>query len=308
MLSSVLALVIGASLLLGGAELFTENAPGAARALGISVFAVGLLLAGAEPEELFTAAIAAAKGSPGIAFGDAVGSNITITTLALGAAATIAPLRVEASARRLALAALVFSLPAALFAFWGAIERLAGVFLVGLFAIYLGFVLRREFIAKVSEGQRQPSHWLALGLCLLGLVATGIGGNFTVDGAMGLAAWLGTRESTIGLSIVAFATSVEMLFLAIVPALRGRPELSLGAVLGSYVFNATLTLGGAALVHPLFLPRFTLAAPAALMWGSLILFLAFVRGGGALWRWQGIALMAVYVSYLLSLGLRETIW
>ena len=89
---AVLLLVVAAALLVSGAELFVENAAGAARRLGVTVIAVGVLLAGAEPEELLTAVIAALQDRPGLAAGDAIGANVTMLTVTIGLAALLRPL------------------------------------------------------------------------------------------------------------------------------------------------------------------------------------------------------------------------
>jgi cation:H+ antiporter len=91
-LTAVLLLLLAAGLLVGGAELFVENAAAAAARLGVTVLAIGVLLAGAEPEELLTAILAAAQDRPGLAAGDAIGANVTMLTAALGLAAVVRPL------------------------------------------------------------------------------------------------------------------------------------------------------------------------------------------------------------------------
>ena len=97
-----LLLLAAAALLVGGAEMFVENAAGAARRLGLTVIAVGVLLAGAEPEELLTGVIAAARDRPGLAIGDALGANVTMLTACIGLAALVRPLHVGRRVRQYA--------------------------------------------------------------------------------------------------------------------------------------------------------------------------------------------------------------
>lgn len=137
MLIGLLLLAGSAALLVAGAELFVESAAGAARRLGLTVVAVGLLLAGAEPEELITATYAAGRGHPGLAAGDAIGANVTMLTLALGMAAAAAALPVGRRVRRYAVGAAVAGGLAVLALLDEKVSRLEGGLLL---AAYLGGV------------------------------------------------------------------------------------------------------------------------------------------------------------------------
>jgi cation:H+ antiporter len=305
----VVFLAVGVALLLVGAELFSEAAVDAARALRTTTLAIGLLLAGAEPEELFTAAIAAARDAPGIAIGDALGTNVTIIGLALGLGALVAPITVEAAALRHGLVALLVSLPASFMLARGELGRAEAVLLCALYAGYVWYVVRRERISletgegtleelagELAEAARRPA-WMSLGLALLGLAMMASGGHFTVDGARGFAAWAGLAETAIGLTLVALATAAEMVVLSIVPVLKGHPELTLGGILGSYAYNLTLTLGVAALVSPLPASGDLVRLALAFMLGSLVLLLGLMRIG-KLGRVSGLVLIVIYAVYL----------
>lgn len=308
-------------MLLGGAELFTDNAVRAARALRISTLALGLIFAGAEPEELFTAAIASAREAPGISLGNLVGTNITIIALALGLAAVIVPIRVQRATWRYGAITLAATLPAIALLLWGRVPLWGGAVLVASYFVYILHVVYRERqpleVAETSVqrvagelatpaglgngGAHRPSAWrraLPAGLVLVSLAVMGGGGHFTVEGARDLATWLGMSESAIGLSIVAFATSAEMLFLAVVPALKGHPEISLGGILGSYAFNLTLGLGIAALIAPLVAPERRLVALSALFMLGLLVLLLLLAGKGTLKRRDGLLLVALYAAFL----------
>ena len=305
----VLSLALGVGLLLGGAELFTEAAVDAARALRISTLAMGLLLAGAEPEELFTAAIASGERAPGIAIGDAVGTNVTIIGLALGLGALLAPIAVERSALRHGLITLIVGLPASLLLLRGSVGRAEGVLLCALYGGYVWYVVRRERIpleteegtveelaAELAEAPKQPA-WKSIMLTLVGMAMMASGGHFTVDGARAVAAWSGLSETAIGLTLVSLATSAEMVVLSIVPVLKGHPELTIGGVVGSYAYNLTLTLGVAALVSPLSVGDEPVFVPLGFMLGLLLLLLLLMRSG-RLGRASGLLLLAIYALYL----------
>lgn len=305
----VVLLALGVGLLLGGAEVFTEAAVDTARALRVTTLAMGLLVAGAEPEELFTAAIAAAQGAPGIAIGDAVGTNVTIIGLALGLGALLAPVAADRSAGRHGVIVLAVSLPASALLLMGTVGRLEGLLLCLLYGAYVWYVVRRERIPleteegtleelaeELAEAPKQPL-WKAGGLTLIGLAMMAGGGVFTVDGARAIAAWAGLTETAIGLTLVALATSAEMIVLSIVPVLKGHPELTLGGIIGSCAYNVTLTLGVAALVAPLAVGSEPVAIPLAFMLGLLLLLLALMRRGG-LGRASGVLLLGIYAVYV----------
>jgi len=223
-------LALGLALLIGGAELFTEQAVKAARALRITTLAMGLLFAGAEPEELFTAGIASWRGAPGIALGDVIGTNVTIIALALGLAALIVPIGADRGVRRHGVITFLVALPALAFLLWGRVPLWGGVVLVLLYFGYIFYIIYRERLPiemaemsseKVAAGLANPvppakrEQFLAVALVVISLAVMGGGGYFTVEGARDLAGWLNITESSIGLSLVAFATAAEMLFLAV---------------------------------------------------------------------------------------------
>jgi cation:H+ antiporter len=306
---SLVLLALGVGLLLGGAELFSEAAVDTARALRVTTIAIGLLLAGAEPEELFTAAIAAGKQAPGIAIGDAVGTNVTIIGLALGLGAMVAPIAVERSALRHGLITLVVALPATFLLMRGSIGRAEGLLLCCFYGGYVWYVVRHERISiqtekgtlenlarELGEPPKSPA-WRFISLTLLGLVMMASGGHFTVEGARAVAAWAGLSETAIGLTLVALATSGEMLVLSIVPVLKGHPELTVGGIIGSYASNVTLTLGAAAVVAPLSVDQEPVLISIAFMLGLLVLLLLLMLRG-RLGRGSGMALLAIYVLFL----------
>ncbi len=311
---ALLQLGVGLACLLGGAELFTEQGVKAAKALGITTLGLGLIFAGAEPEEMFTAAIASFQGSPGIAVGDVVGTNITVVTLALGLAAIIVPVATEKAMLKHTWSTLLAAVPAVAFLVLGRVPAWGGVVLIGCYCAYIWYVVYRERL-PLAVGEVGPEvvremalgptpgarkrEWLApAGLVLLSLAIMGAGGSFTVNGARGLAASFGVTESAIGFSIVALATSAEMLFLATVPALKGHPEIGLGGILGSYAYNATMTLGVASLAGPLVVVERGMTAMLSVFMLGVLLLLPLLARKGVLRRGEGLSLVALYGAFL----------
>jgi cation:H+ antiporter len=262
-------LLVSAALLLAGAELFAEHAAAAGRWLGVTGLAVGVLLAGAEPEELLTAVTAAARGHPGIAVGDAIGANVTMLTLALGLAAVIRPLPAGGRVRTYAVLAAAAGALAALVLVDGRLSRVEGLALVVAYVVLVAVVWLRErqppMIGELAEtladdddevesepGALKVRERAGVGLALVvgGIAVMAVGGVFAVQGAVRVVEALSVSDTAVGLTLVALATTAELLALAWAAARRDVSELAVAAIVGSAAYNATATLGAAALVHP----------------------------------------------------------
>jgi len=303
----LLLLAASAVLLFAGAELFAEHAAAAGLRLGVSALAVGVLLAGAEPEELITAVTAAARDRPGIAVGDAIGANVTMLTLALGVAAVLRPLPLGGRVRVYAIGATLASVAAAAVVIDGNVSRIEGLGLIGLYAVLVGFVWRREQqppaigeLAEVLEhdgdGDRQERPSLGLGLALAGIVVMALGGVVAVQGAERVVDALSISDTAVGLTLVALATTAELLALAWASARRDVGELAVAAIVGSTAYNATATLGAAALVRPVAGVDVRAASLTAVALPLIVL----VLGGRdrSLPRIGGVALVAGYVVFV----------
>lgn len=298
-------LAAAAVLLAGGAELFAEHAASAGRQLGISGLAGGLLLAGAEPEELVTAVLAAVRGQPGIAAGDAIGANITLLTLVIGGLALIAPVDLSGRGHRYVMAALVASASA-----WGvlvdeSVTPVEGAGLVVLFGLLVGGIwwFERDIpaigeLSELHDDDARPARSPAVGLvlALAGVAAMGAGGWLAVVGAERLIDLAGVGGSVVGLTAVALATTAE--FIALVPAAvrRGVPELAAAGIVGSVLYNATVTLGASALVGTLTDTGVGAAAAVAAILTAVIAVLARLRG--RLGHPTAVGLLAGYVAYV----------
>ena len=303
-MTAVLLLVLAAGLLVGGAELFVENAAVAARRLGLTVLAVAVLLAGAEPEELVTAVLAAAQDRPGLAVGDAIGANVTMLTAALGLAALVRPLPVGRRTRLYAAGSVVAGV-LALLALRSGVSRLDGALLVGAYAGLVALVWWRERtppaigeLAEVDDDgddeDRAPG--LALLLVVVGLALMTAGGVAAVEGATRVVEQTATGDTAVGLTVLALATTAELFAIVLAAARRGVEEVAVAAVVGSAAYNATATLGAAALVTPL--PAEGAVGAAVL---AAVLPLAVVAAGarGLLGRAAGAGLLLTYVAFVL---------
>ncbi|WP_068434237.1 sodium:calcium antiporter [Piscicoccus intestinalis] len=305
-------LVLGCVLLTWGADVFMEHLAKVARIVGLPMVAMALLLAGAEPEEMATAVIASAQGRPVLAATDALGANVTMLTLGLGLglALLVQPVAVRARLRRYAGFAALTGVAAAAAVADGVVQRWEGALLCALFVAVVAFIWRTERrppafgelaetddddddddIAGSAVSGRRAVVWL-----LAGLFAMVLGGALAVDGAGRIAVAAGLGEHATGLTALAFATSAEVLALVVAARRRRLTQVAIGGVLGSALYNSTLTLGVASLVAPLEAPGLlTVAVVAAAL--PLAVFAA-VRG--RLPAVVGGVLAAGYVAYVVA--------
>jgi cation:H+ antiporter len=297
-----------AVLLLAGSELFAEHAAAAGRRLGVTALAIGLVLAGAEPEEMVTAIFASARHLPGVAAGDAIGANVTMLTVVLGLAAVARPFELNNRIRNYALAAAAAGTLAALALTGGHVGRAEAAGLVVAYAIGVAVVWRRERrppafgeaaeIAELEEDEGLPAahDTRAAALVVLGVALMAGGGWLAVSGAERIVTALGFAQSVVGLTFVALATTAELFALVWAAFRRGVEELAIAGVLGSALYNATATLGVAALVHPLMVTGIDWQAwLAAALPAFLVVSAAMHRRVG---RVGGGLLVATYGIYL----------
>ena len=285
---------------MAGAELFVENAAAVAGGLGVSVLAVAVLLAGAEPEELLTAVLASASGRPGLAAGDALGANLTMLTAVVGLAALLRPLPVGRRVRLYAVGASVGGAAAVLTLLDGSVGRVEGGLLVLAYVLLVAGVWRRERtppavgeLAELAEDGAGPGRAPVVALLLLvaGLAVMTAGGAAAVEGATRLVDALDRTDEAVGLVVLGLATTAELFALVLAAARRGVEEVAVAAVVGSAAYNSTMTLGAAAVVAPLHVDGLLLPAVAA---AALPLAVVGLSRSGRLGRGAGAGLVLAY--------------
>lgn len=320
-LLALLALLAGVATIVWGAETFAEHLADASTRLGVSTFALALLLAGAEPEELATAVTAALRGVPTIAYGDVIGTNVAMCTVALGLGALLAPLPFGARVRRYALLALPVGMVAAVLVWDGHLGRGEGALLVGLYTAYVALIWIAErqppALGELSErddhdGDLQPAAPTGavaptrarsrvgrdLLLVLAGLAAMAGGATVLVEAVRRISG-IEETQTKLGLTVVGFATAFELVVLAVAAARRGMTETVLASVVGSFAYNATMTLGAGALARPLrVLAADQLHLPLLAMLGALLAVLALALPTGRLTRPAGALLLAAYPAFI----------
>ena len=305
------ALVVGVALIVWGAEQFAANLARAAVGLGVSAFALALLLAGAEPEEMATVIAATLRGAPGIAFGDIVGANIAMCLVALGVGAVVAPLPFTRRVLLYGLASLPVGVLATILMWGGTLGRLQGVVLIGLYALYVGAVWRFEHappalgeLEELQEAEEQLATVRAahsplrvgreLVLVLAGLAALAIGATVLVEATRQITG-IEEGQTRLGLTLVGFATAFELVMLCWSAARRGATDVALAGVIGSFAYNVTMSLGAGAVLRPITIADAALLhTPLLLMLGSLVAVLLLAAPRQRLTRPMGIGLLCAY--------------
>ncbi len=303
----LLTLAAGLTLLILGGELLLRGAVALSLRLGLSPLFIGLTVVGfgTSTPELFTSLQAAFTGAPDIALGNVIGSNIANSLLILGAAALMAPIVVgRAALIRDGAAVMLATLACVGLALTGSFTRLSGIILLAGLVAYLFYAWKSESAdpAEIDESATRLSPLAALALTAGGIALTVLGARFLVSGAVELASWAGVSEAVIGLTIVAVGTSLPELVTSIMAARKGQPELALGNVLGSNIYNILGILGATALLAPAPLDAAAMIPDALVMLAATALMLFLATTGWRVTRTEGGLLLAPYAAYLVWLG------
>lgn len=337
-MTDIALLTTGLIVLIIGGELFVRGAATTAARFGVPPLLIGLTLVGfgTSTPELVTSVEASMIGSPGIAIGNIVGSNIANVLLILGLAAAISPIAVGPNAlRRDAVLALLAAAALTAIGFMLTLDHSVGLLFLACLAAYIYYAYRQETagapaghtaafekieahdelnendLAKVvaapvmALGTRlaNTAAWvMPLLMAIGGLIAVIFGGMLLVDGAIGIAKSAEVSEAVIGLTIVAIGTSLPELVTSIIAALRGHGDIALGNVLGSNIYNILGIGGVTALVAPTAIPPEIVRFDCLVMVGVSVLILILGRTGHRISRAEGAALVAGYAAYLYAVS------
>ncbi len=312
MLISLVQLLGGFILLVWGADRLVAGAAATARNFGVSPLIIGLTIVafGTSAPELVVSAVAAYQGKPGLAVGNAIGSNIANIGLILGFTALIYPLRVESQTLKreypqLMLIMIVCFVMAADLEF----SRVEGnILLLGLAALVLWMIrlgtrkepndpLAQDYADEIPSNMptRAALLWIGVGMIVLPLSS-----HFLVLGSISIARMLEVSETVIGLTIVALGTSLPELAASLTSALRKEDDLAIGNIIGSNMFNILGVLGIAASIKPVGFERTILMQdmPVMFMFTVLLFFMAYgIRGPGRVRRSSGVLLMILFFAY-----------
>lgn len=254
----LLAILAGLVGLVVGADLLVRGAVWIALSFGMSHMAVGLTLVamGTSLPELMVSLTAAQMGSNEIAMANVLGSNVANVLLIIGAAASLCAIRLKVRWFELLFLLLATALAAVPFVVTQAMSRPVAGAMVAMLVVFCGWLLRRERSGGDTPGHPRPPlptlrGWVVhVALVAAGFALLAYGAEWLVDGAVVIAGSLGLSEAVIGMTVVAVGTSLPELATSVVAALRKQPEIAIGNVLGSNIFNVGAVLGVAALIRP----------------------------------------------------------
>jgi len=312
MLIDILFLIIGLALILGGASQLTDGAASVARRLGISELTVGLTVVafGTSAPELVISLLAALDGNAPMAIGNVVGSNIFNILIILGVTALVRPIAVERSVMSMEIPMVVLSSIVMLMlgnevlldgAPVNEISRTDGIMLLVFFLLFMRYTLataKNTTASPEAETIKEMPAWRSSLAIIGGLAALVFGGDLFVDGATGLARAIGMSDAVIGLTIVAAGTSLPELATSVAAAIKGRPGIAIGNVIGSNIFNILMVLGVSATITPLPFGGISNLDLLTLL-GASLMFLLFARviGTRTITRAEGLFMVLCYVAY-----------
>ncbi|RDB42237.1 calcium/sodium antiporter [Halomonas sp. DQ26W] len=315
MLLPILAVIGGLVLLVWSAERFVDGAAASSRQLGVSPLLIGMLVLGfgTSAPELMVSALAAGQGNPGLALGNAYGSNIANIGLILGLVALASPLTVHSGVIRRELPLLGgVTLLSALLMWGGVIGRMEGSLLLVLLAAFILlsiFQARRagpDPLAVETEESlvvKRMSLRVGVAWTLVGLLLLIVSSRILVWGAVAIAQGFGVSDLIIGLTVVAVGTSLPELAASVSALRRGEHDLVLGNVVGSNLFNTLGVVGLAAVIMPLEVGSEVLLRDWSLMAVMTTLLVVFAMGWrgrpGRINRIEGAVLLALFLGYML---------
>ena len=320
MLLHITAIIAGFALLVWGAERFVTGAAAIARNLGVSPMLIGMTIVGfgTSAPEILVSAMASFEGNPGLAIGNAIGSNIANIGLILGVTALIAPLDIKSETLRreypmllaVCLVATVLMLDGVLGLVDAAI--LLACLVVLFYAIYLiSFKSRGADPLGVEFGAEIPQSMttaLAVWFFIAGLFLLLVSSKILVWGAVELATAFGISDLVIGLTIVALGTSLPELAASVVSALKQEDDIAIGNILGSNMYNLLAVLPMPALIAPgPFAPEAMTRDMSVMIGFTLILFATgyAARGKGRIGRLVGLLLLSAFAAYQVLLVIQR---
>ncbi|MHA1597695.1 MAG: calcium/sodium antiporter [Alphaproteobacteria bacterium] len=305
-------IIAGFVFLLGGADILVRGAVALAKKWDVSPLVIGMTIIafGTSAPEFLVSMDAALAGSSAMALGNIIGSNLANMLLILGVAAMLKPISVKPYAMlRDGLTLLVGTLLFVWFVMDGDIGVWQGAALLGLFVFFIGHSWWREthgstsatdiYIHEAEEYEDSNASVRVMWMMLLaGLAGVIFGADQLVKGGVDIARAYGVSEEVIGLTMLAFGTSLPELAASVVAALRGHADVALGNVVGSNMFNTLAVVGGVAMVTPLAAPAQIVNFDLWVMLGVTVLVMPYLVGGWRLTRPVAVVFLLAYVAYV----------
>jgi len=313
MFGTIFEVIGGLVLLIWGADRFVHGAGAIARNLGVAPLLIGLTVVAfaTSAPEILVSIVASLRGEPGLALGNAIGSNIVNIGLVLGCVAIIRPIQLRSATLRREMPALlaVTLLTVSLFldSYLSRIDGLVMLTSLVIVMIWLARLgirssandpIKMDYEAEIPDNVKMKTAVLWL---LVGLITLLIGAEWLVSGAIGVAQSLGVSEIVIGITIVAFGTSLPELAVSLMSALKGEYGLAIGNIVGSNIFNLLAVIGVAATIQPAAVAPSVLSLHIFVMVAFTLVLFAMTYdydGKAKLSRLEGIALFVAYIAYV----------
>lgn len=309
MLLNILYIIIGVAVVLWGADRLTDGAVGLATKMNIPQIVIGLTVVamGTSMPEFFVSLVSAINGTPDLAVGNVVGSNVFNTLLIVGTAAVVAPMVISKSTVKKDIPfAVLASVLLFAFGFDNYISRIDAAVLAAVFIVFMVYTVRTGIKGAHEQKSNEPASdseakpmpvWKAILFVVLGLACLVFGSNLFVNAATEVATELGVSQAIIGLTIVAGGTSLPELATSVVAARKGQSAIAMGNVIGSNVMNILMIIGITGLVCPMKVEGITIIDLSVLL-VSIVLLWLFSFTKYKVERWEGALLLAIFAGYM----------
>ena len=299
---SILYIILGAVVVLWGADRLTDGATALAQRMKIPQIVIGLTVVamGTSMPEFFVSLMSALHGTSDLAVGNIVGSNIFNTMAIVGIAAVVAPMTISRNTVRKDIPFAVLASALLLMMCYNLeISRWEAAVLFVVFIIFMVYTVRMGMKNGDEQAIEQPpmALWKSVGLLILGLLCLVGGSDLFVNGAKSVAKMLGVSDAVIGLTVVACGTSLPELATSIVAARKGQSAIAIGNVIGSNVFNILMILGITGMVLPMNIQGIT-TVDLSVMMGSMVLVWLFSYTKYTVERWEGALLTVGFIGYM----------
>lgn len=310
MLTASLAIVAGLILLIWSADRFIDGAAVTAKHFGMPQLLIGIIIVGfgTSAPEIIVSTISALNGNPGIALGNAYGSNITNIALILGLTALLRPILVHSQVLKQELPILaIITLISAWLIYDAEISRLDAIILLAIFSLYMAWTIHTGLTQKEHNEQNSEMIPSKMGLSMavfwiiVGLMLLVVSSQMLVWGAVTIAEYFGVSDLVIGLTIVAVGTSLPELASSLMAAKKGEHDLIVGNIIGSNLFNTLAVVGVAGVIQPMKVASEIFSRDMLIMtiltFSLFLLGYGFTQAQGKITRLKGGLLFVIYIGY-----------
>ena len=295
------ALAFGVYLLVKGGDWTIDNAVAVAERSGLSkLFIAATIVAfGTSAPELFTSINANLTGYPGISVGNVIGSNIANVALVVAVSAIIAPIVIDRAEVRVDVFVMIGATAAMVAGiFHGLIPRWGGAAMVAAIVLYIIYQSRASKLGDDEVAGSDDPAWKIWSMLALGLVTLLVGSEILVQGAVAGGAALGVPEAVIGMTVIAFGTSLPELTACVAAARKREFDIIIGGILGSNIFNILSVMAFSAIARPLVIDAGFKTFDTPVVVGITMVFAALLMFGGKIGRTAGIVMLIGYLVFI----------